>query len=81
MFCSVDTYRELYQPYHKAVCDRIHELTNWKTNVLGFREEIRSAEQAQLDALHRVLKLLGGELDEQDDQFAAQVDSPSGSFK
>jgi hypothetical protein len=30
-FCSVQTYRELYQPFHKAVNDRIHQLTKWKT--------------------------------------------------
>ena len=30
-FCSVKTYRELYKPFHKAVNDRIHELTKWKT--------------------------------------------------
>lgn len=31
LFCSVQTYRELYLPYHKAVNDRIHRLTKWKT--------------------------------------------------
>ena len=30
-FCSVQTYRELYKPFHKAVNDQIHRLTNWKT--------------------------------------------------
>ena len=30
-FCSVQTYRELYKPFHKAVNDRIHELTKWRT--------------------------------------------------
>ncbi len=30
-FCSVQTYRELYLPFHKAVNDRIHKLTKWKT--------------------------------------------------
>ncbi len=30
-FCSVQTYRDLYQPYHKAVNDQIHKLTGWKT--------------------------------------------------
>ncbi len=31
LFCSVATYRELYRPFHKAVNDRIHKLTPWKT--------------------------------------------------
>jgi len=30
-FCSVQTYRELYKPFHKAVNDQIHKLTKWKT--------------------------------------------------
>jgi hypothetical protein len=30
-FCSVRTYREMYKPFHKAVNDRIHQLTKWKT--------------------------------------------------
>jgi hypothetical protein len=30
-FCSVQTYRELYRPFHKAVNDRIHQRTRWKT--------------------------------------------------
>lgn len=38
------------------------ELDAWKENVLGFREEIRRADQAQIEALQRVLVLLGGEI-------------------
>ncbi|MEI6779486.1 MAG: uroporphyrinogen decarboxylase family protein [Verrucomicrobiota bacterium] len=30
-FCSVPAYRELFKPFHKAVNDRIHKLTKWKT--------------------------------------------------
>ena len=30
-FCSVQTYRELYKPFHRAVNDHIHKLTKWKT--------------------------------------------------
>jgi len=29
-FCSVETFRDLYKPYMKAVCDQIHRLTTWK---------------------------------------------------
>ena len=35
------------------------ELNNWKANVLGFREEMRAAQTAQLDGMRRVLRLLG----------------------
>ena len=38
------------------------ELNNWKTNILGFREEIRTANTAQLEALFKILKVLGGEV-------------------
>lgn len=31
LFCSVQTYRDLYKPFHKAVCEKIHQLTHWKT--------------------------------------------------
>lgn len=38
------------------------ELNNWKADVLGFRDEMRQAETAQLEALLQILKiLLGGE--------------------
>ena len=37
------------------------ELNNWKTDVLGFREEMRGAQTAQLQALMKILKALGGE--------------------
>ena len=30
-FCSVDTFRDLYAPYYKAVNGWIHRHTNWKT--------------------------------------------------
>ena len=30
-FCSVKTYRELFKPFQKAVNDRVHKLTKWKT--------------------------------------------------
>lgn len=31
LFISKQSYRELFKPFHKAVNDKIHELTNWKT--------------------------------------------------
>lgn len=38
------------------------ELNNWKVNILGFRDEMRGAEKAQLEALFKILKALGGEV-------------------
>jgi hypothetical protein len=38
------------------------ELKQWKLNVLGFRDEIRTAQHAQIKALEKVIRLLGGEV-------------------
>lgn len=38
------------------------ELEKWKTNILGFRNEMRQSQKAQLDALVRILTLIGGEV-------------------
>lgn len=37
------------------------ELSKWKSDVLGFREEIRQAQTAQLLALSKILRILGAE--------------------
>jgi len=37
------------------------ELTKWKQNVLGFRDEMRTAQQAELEALLKILNLMGAE--------------------
>jgi len=38
------------------------ELNNWKNDILGFRSEMREAEKAQLEALLKILNILGGEV-------------------
>ncbi|MHC4336172.1 MAG: hypothetical protein ACYSUP_19065 [Planctomycetota bacterium] len=43
--------------------EMIVELNSWKADVIGFREEMRSAEKAQLEALLKILQILGGEVD------------------
>ncbi|HUT30640.1 MAG TPA: hypothetical protein VMX13_12670 [Sedimentisphaerales bacterium] len=61
------------------------ELNNWKGNVIGFREEMRDAEKAQLETLLKILTVLGGEVNvgsvqgEQQDQAALSAAAPSGS--
>lgn len=37
------------------------ELTEWKKNVLGYRDEMRQAQKAQLEALAKILRVLGAE--------------------
>lgn len=46
---------------NELLIDMRVELNNWKANVLGFREEMRDAEKAQLQTLLKILKVLGGE--------------------
>lgn len=54
------TQKELAEANDLLIEMRI-ELNNWKGNILGFREEMREAETAQLEALLRILKVLGGQ--------------------
>ena len=49
------------------------ELNNWKTDVLGFRNEMRDAEKAQLEALLKILVVLGGEAKEDSVPAKAQA--------
>jgi chromosome segregation ATPase len=55
------TQKELTEANDLLIKMRV-ELNNWKTNVLGFRDEMRQAEEAELEALLKILKVLGGEV-------------------
>jgi chromosome segregation ATPase len=55
------TQKELTEANDLLIEMRI-ELNNWKTDILGFRNEMRDAEKAQLETLLKVLKILGGEV-------------------
>ncbi|MFA6132718.1 MAG: hypothetical protein WC869_01725 [Phycisphaerae bacterium] len=37
------------------------DLDKWKSNVLGYRQEMRAAQQVQLQQLSKILKILGAE--------------------
>lgn len=55
------TQKELTEANDLLIEMRV-ELNSWKTNILGFREEMREAEKAELKALLDILKVLGGEV-------------------
>jgi len=55
------TQRELDQA-NDLIMEMQVELNNWKADVLGFREEMRQADIAQLQTLQKVLEILGGEV-------------------
>ena len=54
------TQKELGEA-NDLLIEMLTELNNWKTNILGFRGEMREAAKAQLEALLKVLEILGGE--------------------
>ena len=56
------TQKELSEANDVLIAMKI-ELNNWKMDILGFRDEMRDAETAQLEALIKILKVLGGEVE------------------
>lgn len=54
------TQKELGEA-NELLIKMLAELNNWKANILGFRTEMREAAKAQLEALLKVLEILGGE--------------------
>ena len=52
------TQKELGEA-NDLLIELLTELNNWKSNILGFRGEMRQAAQAQLEALLKVLEILG----------------------
>ena len=62
------TQKELTEANDLMIEMRI-ELNNWQNNILGFRDEIRDAESAQLQALLRILKILGGDIKAESVQY------------
>ncbi len=54
------TQKELGEA-NELLIEMLTELNNWKSNILGFRGEMRQAAQAQLEALLKVLEILGGQ--------------------
>jgi DNA anti-recombination protein RmuC len=56
------TQKELREA-NDLLIEMLTELNQWKSNILGFRGEMRDAARAQLEALLKVLELLGGEME------------------
>ncbi len=46
---------------NNLLIEMLGELNNWKTDILGFRSEMRVAAKAQLEALLKILEVLGAE--------------------
>lgn len=56
------TQKELGEA-NDLLIEMLTELNNWKSNILGFRGEMREAAKAQLEAMLKVLEILGGEVE------------------
>jgi chromosome segregation ATPase len=57
----LNTTRNDLERANNLITDTRLELNNWKQNVLGFRDEMRDAQKAELEALLKILKMLGAE--------------------
>jgi len=55
----IQTQKELAEANELLVDMRV-DLNNWKSDILGFREEMRKADKAQLETLLKILTILGG---------------------
>ncbi len=71
------TQKELTQANDLLIEMRL-ELNNWKTDVLGYRDEMRQAQKAQLESLIKILQLLGGEVAEEPNQTQKDQNLSSG---
>ena len=58
------TQKELTEANNLLMEMRV-EINNWKTDVLGFRDEMRQADITQLETLQNILEILGGEVPSQ----------------
>ena len=58
----MQTQKELNEA-NDLLIEMLTELNNWKGDVLGFRNEMREASKAQLEALLRILETLGGQIE------------------
>ena len=56
------TQKELTEA-NDLLIQMLSELNTWKNNILGFRGEMRDAAKAQLEALLKVLEILGGKVE------------------
>jgi hypothetical protein len=65
------TQKELTEANDLLIETRI-ELNNWKVDILGFRDEMREAQTAQLEALVKILKALGAEVETETDTIRIQ---------
>jgi DNA repair exonuclease SbcCD ATPase subunit len=59
---ELDQMRKELRDANQMLREQSTELEKWRENVLGYRNEMRLAETAQIEALHKILKLLGAEV-------------------
>jgi septal ring factor EnvC (AmiA/AmiB activator) len=59
---ELDRAKQELREANQMLIEMRGELNRWKSNVLGFREEMRQAQEAQLARLKEIVTLLGGQV-------------------
>ncbi len=74
------TQKELAQA-NNLLIDMTTELNNWKSQILGFKNEMRQADEVQLEALLKILEALGGEIKAEPIQNNSQASAVQDKMK
>ena len=64
---ELDKTRQELQQANDLLIEMKLELNNWKADILGFRDEMKQAQQAQIEALYKILTILGAQPQTQPD--------------
>ena len=75
----IQAQKELAEANDLLVEMRI-ELNNWKSDVLGFRDEMRNANKVQIETLMKILRVLGGESREVPAEQAPETNSQNNAM-
>lgn len=59
---ELDRAKQELRESNQMLIEMREELNLWKTNVLGYRDEMMRAQEAQLDRLQEIIRLLGGQV-------------------
>ncbi|MGC9453859.1 MAG: hypothetical protein ACP5HU_03255 [Phycisphaerae bacterium] len=57
---ELDRAKQELREANQMLIEMREELNHWKTNVLGYRDEMLRAQEAQLERLQEIIELLGG---------------------
>lgn len=76
---ELDRAKQELRESNQMLVEMREELNRWKTNVLGYRDEMLRAQEVQLDRLHEIIKLLGGQVPPSSDDAAGTAGGKEGA--